>query len=353
MLTVLGVETSCDETAVAVTRGSRPLSSVVASQTEIHARYGGVVPELASRRHLEAIVPVAQEALRRAGLGASDIDAVAVAQGPGLVGALLVGICFAKSFAYAVRGPLIGLSHLEAHVFAIFAEAEPSFPFTALLVSGGHTNLYAVEGFLGNMRLLGQTRDDAAGEAFDKAARLLGLAYPGGPNIEEQARRGRPGVLTLPRAYLGPKKSHDFSFSGLKTAVSLYLKRNPDASVPDVAREFQEAVVEVLVTKAVRAAREQGHGRLVLAGGVAANGRLREAMRAECAREGIEIFIPSMDLCTDNAAMIALAGFFRLRKGERSGLDLDAYSRAPTKWHPPGGRLPTSRKFAGSLHERS
>jgi len=340
---VLGVETSCDETAVALVRDRHVLSSVVATQTDVHARFGGVVPELASRRHLEMIVPVAGEALARAGVRSRDIDAVAVAQGPGLVGALLVGLCFAKSVAYVLERPLIGVSHLEAHVFSIFAEATPPFPFAALLVSGGHTNLYRVEGF-GSMRLLGQTRDDAAGEAFDKVAKLLGLGYPGGPLIERYAHEGRPGALELPRAWLGPE-SFDFSFSGLKTAVSLHLRRHPEASPADVARAFQEAVVDVLVGKAVRAAVAVGERRLVVAGGVAANGRLRDALAAACGRENVELFVPSIELCTDNGAMVALAGLFRLERGERAGLDLDAYSRTRAKWHPPGGKLPTSRKF--------
>jgi N6-L-threonylcarbamoyladenine synthase len=341
---VLGVETSCDETAVALIRDRRILSSVVAQQIDIHARFGGVVPELASRRHLELIVPVAEEALERAAISPAEIDAVAVAQGPGLVGALLVGLSFAKSAAYVLRRPLIGVSHLEAHVFAVFAEAEPRFPFAALLVSGGHTNLYRVEGFT-RMTLLGQTRDDAAGEAFDKVAKLLGLGYPGGPAVEAAAREGRAGGVEFPRAYMGPE-SLDFSFSGLKTAVSIYLRQHPAARVADVALAVQEAVVEVLVVKALRAAVERGEGRLVVAGGVAANTRLREALAAACERQGVELFIPQPLLCTDNAAMVALAGLFHLEKGEKSGLDLDAYSRTPAKWHPPRGMLPTSPKFA-------
>ncbi len=341
---VLGVETSCDETAVAVTRGTRPLSSIVAEQVDIHARFGGVVPELASRRHLELIVPVAREALRRAAVDPAQLGAVAVAQGPGLVGALLVGICFAKSMAYVLGLPLIGVSHLEAHVFSVFAEHRPPFPFAALLVSGGHTNLYRVEDFT-KLTLLGQTRDDAAGEAFDKIAKLLGIGYPGGPRIEESAKAGRPAALgRLPRAYIGPE-SFDFSFSGLKTAVAIHMRRNPREEVADVAYAVQEAVVEVLVAKAVRAAATRGERRLVVVGGVAANGRLRQELAAACRREAIELYIPSPELCTDNGVMVALAGLLRLERGQRSGLDLDAYSRTPTKWRPPGGRLPTSRKY--------
>lgn len=346
---ILGVETSCDETAVAVVRGRQVLSSVVAQQIDIHARFGGVVPELASRRHLELIVPVAKEALRRAGVGLSDLQAVSVVQGPGLVGALLVGICFAKSLAYLLRRPLIGVSHLEAHVFSVFAEAEPPFPFAALLVSGGHTNLYRVEDFT-RLTLLGQTRDDAAGEAFDKVAKLLGLGYPGGPAIERAAAEGRAGRLTLPRAMMGAE-TYDFSFSGLKTAVALELRRHPQTSAADVAHAFQEAVVEVLVAKAMRAAREQGELRLVVSGGVAANRRLREELETAAQRERVRLYVPSMNLCTDNGAMVAIAGLFRLERGERSGLDLDAYSRTPTKWRPPGGKLPSARKFRDYLKD--
>jgi N6-L-threonylcarbamoyladenine synthase len=328
---VLGIESSCDETAAAlVSDGCRILSSVVASQTEIHGRYGGVVPELASRRHLEAIVPVIREALLRAGLDLSAVEAVAVTRGPGLVGCLLVGFCCAKALATARDLPWVGVNHLTGHIHALFLGNEaPGFPFVALLASGGHTGLYYVTSHT-RMELIGQTRDDAAGEAFDKVAKLLGLGYPGGAVIDRLAREGDPDAIRFPRAYLD-KAHFDFSFSGLKTAVGKYLAGHADISrqhLADIVAGFQEAVVEVLVYKLIRAAREKGCSRAALVGGVAANGRLRESLAAAAMAEGISVHMPGVELCGDNAAMVAAAGYHLLRAGVRSGLEEDVFSRS-------------------------
>ena len=324
---VLGIETSCDETAAAVVDGGRKiLSSVVASQDAIHGPYGGVVPELASRRHLEVIVPVVTEALSRAGMPLDDLDGIAVTNGPGLVGSLLVGCSMAKSIAYARNIPLVGVNHLEGHIYAAFFENPTlAFPFVALVVSGGHTALYLARA-AGQYERIGQTRDDAAGEAFDKVAKLLGLGYPGGPIIERVARQGNPRAILFPTAQMSDG-APDFSFSGIKTAVSLYARRNAplgEAQVADVAASFQARVVTALVRKAVRAASRLSVPRLVLTGGVAANGALREALARECAERGWELSVPSRGLCTDNAAMIAAAGHDRLAAGERAALDLNA-----------------------------
>ncbi len=326
---VLGIETSCDETAAAVTEdGLRILSSVVASQIAVHHPFGGVVPELASRKHLEAVVDVVRESLKEAGVAIDALDGVAVTQGPGLVGSLLVGFSFAKSLAYACGLPWVGVDHLEGHIHsAFFAQEPPSFPFVALLVSGGHTALYRVEHFL-DYGLLGKTRDDAAGEAFDKVAKMLGLGYPGGPAIDRAARKGDPDVYRFPRAFLDPS-SFDFSFSGVKTAVNRHIHAHHDdpSALPDIAAGFQEAVVEVLVAKAIRAAQETGCTHLALVGGVAANSRLRERMQNEAKEKGIAVCIPPVTLCGDNAVMIAHAGYHRLKRGESSGLKDDVYSR--------------------------
>jgi N6-L-threonylcarbamoyladenine synthase len=324
---VLGIETSCDETAAAVLEGGRRvLSSVVASQDGIHGPYGGVVPELASRRHLEVALPVVREALGRAGLGLADIEGVAVTHGPGLVGSLLVGCSVAKAVAYAQRLPLVGVNHLEGHVYAAFLEEPPpAFPFLALVVSGGHTALYLVREPR-RYELVGQTRDDAAGEAFDKVAKLLGLGYPGGPRIERAAREGDPRAIAFPSAVISDG-APDFSFSGLKTAVSLFVKRQgplSPARVADVAASFQATAVKMLVRKTVRAAVRRGARTIVLTGGVAANGALRAALGAECAARGWALHVPSRQLCTDNAAMIAAAGHDRLAAGERAPLTLNA-----------------------------
>lgn len=324
---ILGIETSCDETAAAVLAGgSKILSSVVASQDQIHGPYGGVVPELASRRHVEVILPVIQKALGDAGVLLLDLDGIAVTQGPGLVGSLLVGCSVAKSLAYVTRLPLVGVNHLEGHIFAAFLqEPSPAHPFLALVVSGGHTALYLAREPL-RYALIGQTRDDAAGEAFDKVAKLLGLGYPGGPIIELTAKSGDPNAIPLPVAQM-TDGAPDFSFSGVKTAVSLLVKRGRPLSpgqVADIAASFQATVVKMLVLKTVRAARSFGVRRLVLTGGVAANKALRGVLQAEAGERGWELFIPPPALCTDNAAMIAAAGQARLSAGERASLTMNA-----------------------------
>jgi N6-L-threonylcarbamoyladenine synthase len=310
---ILGIETSCDETAAAVVvDGTRVASSVVSSQVDLHARFGGVVPEIASRAHVELINPVVAEALLEAGCTGPDVSAVAATIGPGLVGALLVGVSAAKAFALAWGVPFVGVNHLEAHLYAAFLE-EPDLspPLVLLLVSGGHTLLVAMEGHL-RYRLLGGTIDDAAGEAFDKVARLLGLPYPGGPAIDQLAMEGDRTAVAFPRAMRD--EGYDFSFSGVKTSVLTYLRKHPDASAADVAASFQEAVVDVLVTKARRAAREVGATGLCLAGGVAANSALRERVLDACIADGLRAFVPSRTMCTDNAAMVAATAWYRLRQ---------------------------------------
>jgi N6-L-threonylcarbamoyladenine synthase len=324
---VLGIETSCDETAAAVLAdGRRILSDIVASQEALHAPWGGVVPELASRRHLEVINPVVERALSEAGVKLSDLDGIAVTQGPGLVGSLLVGCSVAKALAWAHRKPLVGVNHLEGHIYAAFlVDPAPDYPFVALVVSGGHTALYHARAPL-QYALLGQTRDDAAGEAFDKVAKLLGLGFPGGPAIQRVAEHGDPRAIAFPLAQMSDG-ARDFSFSGIKTSVSLYVKRHgplSTAAIADVAASFQAAVVKMLVRKTVRAALHVGVKRVVLTGGVAANGPLRQALGREAEEHGITLHIPPPRLCTDNAAMIAAAGTERLRAGERASLEMNA-----------------------------
>ncbi len=324
---VLGIESSCDETAAAVLAdGRRVLADVVASQDAIHAPYGGVVPELASRRHLEIIVPVVERALTDAGVKLTDLDGIAVTQGPGLVGSLLIGLSVAKSLALVRRTPLVGVNHLEGHVYAAFlTDDPPEHPFLALVVSGGHTALYHARAPL-EYGLVGQTRDDAAGEAFDKVAKLLGLGFPGGPAIQRTAERGDPRAVAFPLAQM-TDHSRDFSFSGIKTSVSLHVKRYgpfDTGAVADIAASFQAAVVKMLVRKTVRAALHLGVKRVVLTGGVAANGPLRRSLRAEAEAHGIRVHIPPPRLCTDNAAMITAAGTARLRAGERADLSMNA-----------------------------
>jgi N6-L-threonylcarbamoyladenine synthase len=327
---ILGIETSCDETAAAVVAdGIQILSSVVSSQIEIHHPYGGVVPELASRKHMEAIVPVVTEALAGSGMDSKQLDAIAVTQGPGLVGALLVGFCFAKSFAFALDIPWVGVNHLEGHINSLFLEENPPpFPFVALLASGGHTSIYYVTSHTG-FEVVGQTRDDAAGEAFDKVAKMLGLGYPGGGVIDRLATQGDPEKIVFPRPFLD-KSTFDFSFSGLKTSVRRHIQKNMDAyqeQIPDIAAGFQESVADVLSFKVINAALMKGCEHIAVVGGVAANSRLREKVRQEADFKGLRVHIPSMDLCSDNAAMIAATGYHYLIAGTVSGLCDDVYSR--------------------------
>jgi len=320
---VLGIETSCDETAAAVVVGARVvLSSVVSSQVDRHARFGGVVPEIASRAHVELLTPVIAQALVESGVADGDIDAVAATTGPGLVGALLVGVSTAKALALVWDVPFVAVNHLEAHLYAALLE-DPSLelPAVVLLVSGGHTLLVAMEDH-GRYRLLGSTIDDAAGEAFDKVARYLGLGYPGGPAIDRVAMDGDPSAIAFPRAMRD--EGLDFSFSGVKTAVVNHVRRHPDVATADVAASFQEAVVDVLVAKAQRAARQIGAKAMCLGGGVAANSLLRERFLDACMEEGVHAFLPSRSMCTDNAAMVAAAGWWRLRADGPTGLDCGA-----------------------------
>jgi len=331
-MNVLGIESSCDETAAAVVRdGGEILSSVVRTQFDLHGRFGGVVPELASRRHVEVIVPVVEEALKRSGLDLEDVDVLAVTQGPGLTGALLVGLNLAKALALVTGKPLVGVNHLEAHLAAgLLTDKDCGFPQAALVVSGGHTNLYLVTGLL-KARLLGQTRDDAAGEAFDKAAKLLGLGYPGGVVIDRLSADGDPARYSLPRPMLG--QGLDFSFSGLKTALvnlvaNEFKGRWPDdRELADLAASFQEAVVDVLAGKTRVLLEEHEVKGLLLAGGVAANRGLRARMTALARETCLPLILPPVALCTDNAAMVAAAGYHVHKAGRSLDLSADAYSR--------------------------
>jgi N6-L-threonylcarbamoyladenine synthase len=328
---VLGIESSCDETAAAVVEdGTRVLSSQVSSQVHIHHRFGGVVPELASRMHMEAIVPVVDQALVRAGVGRDRVEAVAVTRGPGLVGALLVGFSFAKAFAFARAIPWVGVDHLEGHIYSLFlGENPPPFPFTVLLASGGHTNLYHITGHDG-FRLLGRTRDDAAGEAFDKVAKMLGLGYPGGALIETLGEGGDPAAIAFPRTFLDPE-GFDFSFSGLKSAVARYIHDNRDRvreRMPDIAAGFQAAVVDVLCGKLLNAARATGVKHIAVAGGVAANQTLTSRLAAGASAAGLTLHLPPRRFCGDNAAMIAARGHRLLLEGHRSSLADDVFSRS-------------------------
>ena len=320
---VLGIETSCDETAAAVVQaGTAVRSSVVSSQIDLHAEFGGVVPEIASRSHVELLTPVVADALVEAGAEGRDVAAVAATVGPGLVGALLVGVSAAKALALVWDVPFVGVNHLEAHLYAALLEApELELPLVFLLVSGGHTMLVAMEGH-GRYRLLGSTVDDAAGEAFDKVARHLGLGYPGGPIIDQLAKEGDPEAIAFPRAM--PGDNLDFSFSGLKTAVVNHVRQHPGVAVEDVAASFQEAVVDVLVAKARRAADDVGARGLALGGGVAANSRLREAFLAAADEDGRPGYVPSRAMCTDNAAMVASCGWYRLQSDGPSPLAVGA-----------------------------
>ncbi len=330
---VLGLESSCDETAAAVVEdGRRVLSDVVASQVDIHARYGGVVPELASRAHVVHIVPVMEEALARAGAKLGDLDGIAVTQGPGLVGALLVAVQAAKALAYARDLPLVGVHHLEGHLSAVYLEDEfPSSPHLALVVSGGHTSIIRVDRG-GDLAELGATRDDAAGEAFDKVAKLLGLGYPGGIAIDKLASQGDPEAVPFPRAMTRRETGYEFSFSGLKTAVLNWVRENgvPEGqALADLCASFQATVVEVLVRKTRQAAAAEGLDQVQVCGGVAANSALRAELRRAGRDDGFSVYIPSPVRCTDNAAMIAAAGHARLVRGERATKELTATSSFP------------------------
>ena len=360
---ILGIDTSCDDTSAAVVEdGTRIVSNVISNQAEIHKKYGGIVPELASRRHIEMIWPVVDEALKTAGINLEDLSCFAVCHGPGLIGSLLVGCSFAKAVCHSKQIPLVAVNHLEGHIFSSFLEEpQPSFPFLALIVSGGHTCLYRVDGF-SQYKELGRTRDDAAGEAYDKVSKLLGLGYPGGPIIDELAKKGNPKAIDFPRAYL--PESLDFSFSGLKTAVLNYVKEElriqsitstrkykdseitppspplgkggkggvlvPNStSINDIIASFQAAVIDVLVRKTEWAIRKERIKRVVLSGGVAANSELRERIKDMCEEVGAGIYIPSASLCTDNAAMIAAAGFHHFGMKNFAGLDLNPKAYLP------------------------
>ena len=331
---VLGIETSCDDTAAAILdRDASVLANVVSSQDTIHQRFGGIVPELASRRHMESITPIVNQACVQAGLTLDEIELIAVTRGPGLIGSLLVGFCYAKSLSYTLGIPYVGVDHMAGHLLSAFLEQEkPAFPYIALIVSGGTTSLFRVEDY-NRFQLLGRTRDDAAGEAFDKIARYLELGYPGGPVVARQAEDGDTSALSLPRAWL-EEDSFDFSFSGLKTAVINHCHRIKQVDritgqqISDTCASFQQAVVDVLIEKTVHAARKNRISTVVLGGGVSANHSLRAQFRRRCEIEGFELFLPSIENCTDNGAMIALAGFRQYQSGERGGADDDVYSRS-------------------------
>ena len=325
---ILAIETSCDETAAAVVKNGREvLSNVISSQIDLHTLYGGVVPEIASRKHIEKINQVIEAALEEASMSLDEMTAIAVTYGPGLVGALLVGVAEAKAIAYACQKPLVGVHHIEGHVSANFIEhpdLEP--PFVCLIVSGGHTHLVVVKDY-GEYEIIGRTMDDAAGEAFDKVARAVGLGYPGGPKIDRAAKEGNPHAIEFPRAKVGGS-AYDFSFSGMKSAVLNYINqaqmKGEEICVPDLAASFQNAVVDVLASRAVAAAKEYGYGKLAIAGGVASNSALRAAVKEQCDRNGIAFYYPSPIFCTDNAAMIGAAAYYEYINGERAGWDLNA-----------------------------
>jgi N6-L-threonylcarbamoyladenine synthase len=324
----LGIETSCDETSAAVVRNGREvLSNIISTQIDIHKKFGGVVPEIASRKHVEAVTNVIEEAVSTAGVKLQDMDVVAATYGPGLVGALLVGLSTAKGLALSIDKPFIGVNHIEGHISANYiSHRDLKPPFTCLIVSGGHSHLVYVKNY-GEYEILGRTRDDAAGEAYDKVARAIGLGYPGGPLIDSLAKEGNPKAIDFPRSYL-EDNTFDFSFSGLKSAVLNYLNKmkmqNLEINRADVAASFQQSVVEVLSNKAVRACRAKGSDTLCLAGGVAANSALRQELETKCKKEGIKFLYPETILCTDNAAMIASAGHYEFLSGRTSRLSLNA-----------------------------
>jgi N6-L-threonylcarbamoyladenine synthase len=325
---ILAIESSCDETAASVVRNGREvLSNIISSQIELHKLYGGVVPEIASRKHIEKINQVIEEALSTANVTVQEIDAIGVTYGPGLVGALLVGVAEAKAISFAAKKPLVGVHHIEGHVSANYIEnKELEPPFLCQIVSGGHTHLVLVKDY-GAYEIIGRTRDDAAGEAFDKVARAIGLGYPGGPKIDKLSREGNRKAITFPRGHV-EGAPYDFSFSGLKSAVLNYINscemKHEEINRADVAASFQEAVIDVLVTKAIMAAKDFNMKQVAIAGGVAANSSLREAMLKECRENDLTFYYPSPIFCTDNAAMIGAAAYYEYQKGTRSGLDLNA-----------------------------
>jgi len=335
---ILGIDTSCDETAAGVVNNGRViLSNVVSSQVEIHKRYGGIVPEIASRSHIETILPVVDKALKDAGIKISDLSAIAVTKGPGLVGSLLVGVSFAKAVSYSTGIPLVAVNHLEGHIASIFLEVNVPFPFLSLVVSGGHTTLCYVRDF-GEYEGLGRTRDDAAGEAYDKVAKVLDLGYPGGPIIDRISKEGDPKAVKFPRPYL--PKSFDFSFSGLKTAVMNYMKdierlghfprrKGKEVGIADIASSFQQAIIDVLIYKVIKGAEEKDVKRIVISGGVAANSSLRRQIIERARQKGLKVYLPSPNLCTDNGAMIAAIGYHYYKRGLHASLDLNPEAYLP------------------------
>ncbi len=331
-MVILGIDTSCDDTSVAVLDGTRVLSNVVSSQVPLHALFGGVVPEIASRKHTELIDVIYRQALTEAGVSLGDVNVIAVTQGPGLIGSLLAGLCFAKGLALSTGKPLVGVNHVEAHAMSIFLEEQVEFPFVSLVVSGGHSVLLLFSEPCG-FRMLGSTRDDAAGEAFDKVAKYLDLGYPGGRVVEELSRAGKANAVPLPRPMID-ESNHDFSFSGLKTAFINYVKKHgiSKSNCSDILASFQEAACDVLTVKTVRVARDLGVKRVVVGGGVASNNRLRDMLAAACVADGISVSFPSPGLCTDNGAMVAVTGYFYAERGLFSALDMRAFSRM--RWSP-------------------
>jgi N6-L-threonylcarbamoyladenine synthase len=327
---ILGIDTSCDDTSVAILDDRRILSNIVSSQISVHSLFGGVVPEIASRKHAEHIDLIYAQALKEAEITVRDLEILSVTQGPGLIGSVLVGLCFAKGIGLATGRPLVGVNHVEAHAMSIFLEDEVEFPFLSLIVSGGHTVLLLFSE-QGRFRMIGTTRDDAVGEAFDKIAKYLNLGYPGGQIIEGMALSGNPAYVAFPRP-MAEEANYDFSFSGLKTAFINYIKKNgiTDKNCSDILASFQEAACDVLATKTVKAARDLSVGRVVIGGGVASNKRLKDVITERCAADGVAVYVPTPKFCTDNGAMVAAAAYYYAQKGLFSPLDMRAYSRM--KW---------------------